>query len=532
MQYLTSDSFLIKIDNETAFTLSLSDENVVEGSRKAEIHAEMGNRDSVKPFSKPLPLASNLLAGIDDKRLAFTQGDSFIKHSGLEGGSTTANLQFLMPFVDAIKSGRQARSRSSARMLAQRDSRTSIFNAEAENAHQIYHDQMKTYAKKLAEQADQLEVGKKLILSGGWSSSGSGHAIMYIIEKTVDKTYTFTILNTGAGLDKYHSSQRVGYKRIYRPVVRLNGVDAQFLIKPDIFESLLELQISVQPDGASWEHDSGDIYERIVPALQGKRDHAFEEKVSLITAQRSGTCAWKVLMKLIQVMVESESKSRKPYKKFVFDLRSESLKAYYNRIVNRELPITDERLQLLKLSTENFARAAIKQHRAGLIEDAELSEIKSFTHIILSDIGKLPALAKAVSPLDFKFNNYSQVTLPEYLFKTHTPTTGVIDEMSRAATVSQVPEYETLPASPKELNALLQKVITSCQELQNQGLARVSMQKIIEFIKAIPENSLQPEGYWEQFCAQASKEEIEQTIGLINGASQLYFSGISLIPGN
>ncbi|MBA3602448.1 MAG: DUF3638 domain-containing protein [Parachlamydiaceae bacterium] len=521
VQHLESDSFLIKIDNQTAFKVALSDKQRVEVSESRQV---------AQPFSKPLPLASNLLAGIDDKKLAFTQGDTFILRSGLEGGSTISNLQFLMPSIesDPYLKGNLDLAPLQECLLRELKERPTF--DPKRNVHQIYYKEMKTYAKNLAQQVEELEVGKKLILSGGWASSGSGHAMIYLIEKTDNKTYAFTILNTGAGLEKYHSSQRVGYKRNYRPVLRLTGVDAQRLTKPEIFESLLELQISIQPGGYSWEHDSSDIYERIVPALQGRRDHAYENNSLLITAQRSGTCAWKVIMKLIQVLVKSDSKSTEPYKKFVFALRGDSLKAFYNRIVNRELEITDERLQLLKLSTENFARSASKQHREGLISQSELSGIKNFTNIILDDIHKFLVSPKAISPLNFKFNNFSAGLLAAEIFNEHTPTLRVIEEWSRAATVTQLPTYTTLPANPKELNELLQKVVVTCKELQNQQSARVSLDKVVELVKAIPLNALESEGYWDQFSAQATEEEIKNTIGLVDEISGLYFSGISLIP--
>ncbi len=538
VQHLTSDTFLIKIDNKTAFKLSLNDEEIVSlPQAKVYVRPLNENCDIARPFSKPLPLSTNLLSGIDDKRLAFSQGDSFIMRSGLEGGDTTSNLQYLMASIESNKNLAGKLDLAPLQECLQRETRERpTFNAGSANAHQIYHRQMKAYANKLAKQVKVLEVGKKLILSGGWASTSSGHAMIYIIEKDDSNTCSFTILNTGAGLN-YHHSQRVGLKQNYRPVVRLNHIDVQLLTTPDFFEALLELQISSKPKGNSWEHDSKEIYERIVPALQGRRDSAFEENFSLITKQRSGTCAWKVLMKLIQVLVESDSKSSEPYKKFVFDLRRDSLTAYFNRIVNGELDITDERLMLLKLSTENFARFAIKQHQAGLITDSELSEIKSSSHIILGEIRRFTSFANVVSPLNFKSTNFSFKSndntagkLPEVIFKEHTPCKWVIDERSRAATISQIPSFETLPATAQEFNALLQKVIVSCKELLSQDSPRILMQMVIALIKAIPPNSLQSGGYWGKLSANATKEEVGKTICLINEASQLYFSGIAFIP--
>ena len=525
VKQLTNDSFAIKLDGTSEFTLSLGD------AKEAIDHDHIARERPIRnaPFSKALTLNSDLLAGIEDKRLAFTQGDTFIKGSGLEGGDTTSNLQFLMPYLTANPHLKGKLDLAPLRECLERETQQlPRFDSQIENAHQIYKDQIEKYADTLANQVSQLEVGKKFILSGGWASTGAGHAMMYIIEKTDPNTYSFTIVNTGAGLH-YHTSQKVGFKEMFCPVVKINQIDAQTLTKPDIFQTLLELNISIKPEGNSWEHDSSEIYERIVPALNGERDYAFENSLSLITPQRSGTCAWKVLMKLTQILVETDSQSTEPYKKFVFDLRRDSLKAYYNRIVNREIGFTDERLLLLKLSTENFARAALKQHQAGLITDSELAEIKSFTHIILDDIRRLKVLRETLPPLDFKYiYDFSKGALPAETFKIHTPKGGVVDEMDRIPESTKV-FIDKLPATPQELNALLQKIVTDCKKLHTQELGRASMQRVLDVIKAIPPNALQPKGYWEQLATNAPIAEIEKTISLFNELSQYYFAGITLI---
>src|SRR5581483_5060650 len=84
--------------------------------------------------------------------------------------------------------------------------------------------------------------------------------------------------------------------------------------------------------------------------------------------QRSGTCSWMSLMKLLH----SETSETKRYKEFNFALRRDSLDVYFNKLCSRNLSLNGTRIELLKRCTENFARNTIKQHKKGVISNEEL----------------------------------------------------------------------------------------------------------------------------------------------------------------
>lgn len=159
-----------------------------------------------------------------------------------------------------------------------------------------------------------------------------------LIEKSADNSYTFTLINTGAGLG-YHESELSGYKIKHKPVFRLKDIDAHHIANPMFYASLLELHLPTNEKGHAYDHTADEIYQRILPILQGVRDEKYENQVDFITDQRSGSCSWKSFMKLLQL----ESVDRQSYKKFNFDLRRDSLNAYFQKG-----PHTDAQWQLIK----------------------------------------------------------------------------------------------------------------------------------------------------------------------------------------
>ncbi len=56
---------------------------------------------------------------------------------------------------------------------------------------------------RVVKRVRSLRVGEAALFPGGWQSYGSGHAIMYMVERDGEDRYRMTVINTGSGL-AYH----------------------------------------------------------------------------------------------------------------------------------------------------------------------------------------------------------------------------------------------------------------------------------------------------------------------------------------
>ncbi len=126
------------------------------------------------------------------------------------------------------------------------------------------------------------ELGAYCILPGGWSHPSGGHAIVYVVRREADaggaselarRRYTFTIVNTGAGL-QYHASREARRrgdgsvdpepKRMHQQGLAVTGVPGWRLLDASFIFMLLRL-----PALCDASNGPGVVYETLLTHLAG-----------------------------------------------------------------------------------------------------------------------------------------------------------------------------------------------------------------------------------------------------------------------
>lgn len=507
--------------------------------------------------------------GVTDKLLAFIHGDSFITATGLEGGIVKENVEFLLNYFEGkelfadheeeisllknivfppghefldVKSTLSNTTvmkliLSEARNLkiedltlladiilhpSERDFNSIVSNPRLLSFYVNVMQQLtKEYSIDLSKRIQELKVNQKILIQGGWSAIPSGHAMLYMVEKTQDGKFAFTVINTGLGINNFHQSQDLGLKLKYKPIVRISEIEANIITNPELWASIGELHNSIKPNGKRFEHSANDIYGRILPSLQGKRDEVFENSVDFITAQRSGTCSWKCLMKLI-----------KPDKRENFRLRYESLKEYHSDLIKKSTP-SDESIQLLKRCSENFARAALKLHQNSHIFDSELMSASALTKKIGLDLQAIESRLKkppvhlnaeekapVQGRLDASFFQEQQLLSPETTART---------------LITEIPPAPSLNPFPQKLSDFQQRIIklsSVCDSLAHEGGHRQVIQSITDFITSVESLGFEAGGALEILGKGAEPTEIEDAMEQIQQVHQQLLLSIAHLPIN
>ena len=60
-----------------------------------------------------------------------------------------------------------------------------------------------------------LEVGKQMVWGGGWIIPTGGHAVMHVLQRDEEDSYTLTTCNSGEGVQYHNSSARCFPKPMY-----------------------------------------------------------------------------------------------------------------------------------------------------------------------------------------------------------------------------------------------------------------------------------------------------------------------------
>lgn len=465
-------------------------------TKTSEIYAK-----TQKKSDAPSPLIDGKWKrlGFTPKTYAFTNGDTFIGSTGLEGGNVQDNIDLILRFYED-------------REFKGKDKVVSILKSFS-----LASD------PNLSERIKNLKTGEKILINGGWTT----HAILYLVERTSDGKFAFSAVNTGAGINDFHQSEDFGLKVKYKPLVRVHQIEEAVITNPELWASFAELKIRNKADGSLWKHSADDIYRRILPALQGKRDLDFENDVDFITAQRGGTCSWKAVMKLISVTTGET----KEYKKENLYFRYLSNVEFNDYILHSENP-SNEDIQLLKKGSENFVRHALKMHQDGIINENDLKEILNLKEKIDSNIQAIEQRQKVQS---FTIDPNERFPLQERLqasfFQADTPLPGVVTARDRFPEGVHVPKLDPFPQTFGDFKQALDDLHQASSELGMTSQVRGSLQMITNFVTSGGELLLQP-GSIERLCEGQSAAEIEKVIESIYELHEKVLLQIRALPVN
>lgn len=188
--------------------------------------------------------------------------------------------------------------------------------------------------EEIYQAIENLPEGESLEIAGGWTGKKVGHALIYSVTKTENNTIELSLFNTGDG-GEYHYLEGMRGKLKIGCKMRLTQGDSNLMKLKEGLRALLELKTnSVINPGISVDAPSY-LYTKLLPAMDFKTAPFDRKKDSddPMTAQRSGTCTWRVQMAYLRdwifKKIDDKSEALKMYKEMKRHLRLQSLLDFY-----------------------------------------------------------------------------------------------------------------------------------------------------------------------------------------------------------
>lgn len=322
-----------------------------------------------------LPVFPEYTKPISDRILSHLQADFFIREvEGLEGIRFTDSLHYMIHSLKHLPE--ELQHEQLKELISQFEQCWELENmlipSETEEGEEpkVPVD-VEIILEKIHSGIKALKPKERFLIPGGWVGS-NGHAMKYVVEKQENGKYSLFTFNTGAGLASFHDSEidSHGYRR-YKPLEYRINIEEKELLKPHRLRSLMELMRNlVAPFDKHYA--TAMIYDSILPSFGGEVGIPPTKMISAMRGQRSGTCAWKVLLALLREKVDLET-----YKTIKIEFRIQNIKDYLSQ---RETLTSSQYYHLIN-DIENLNRALRKTNHKYEIDDVkkkftELQEIK------------------------------------------------------------------------------------------------------------------------------------------------------------
>jgi Protein of unknown function (DUF3638) len=135
----------------------------------------------------------------------------------------------------------------------------------------------------------KLKENGELWLPGGWIGIWGGHQLLYGIQGSPERGYTWLILNTGKGIN-FHEEVHLGAKSKINPVFEVNDIPKEILFDTGFLVDL----ISKAYNSTQRRKKDLEIYEQMVSVSLGTIQNCPKSRI-FIDPQQSGTCVAQVL---------------------------------------------------------------------------------------------------------------------------------------------------------------------------------------------------------------------------------------------
>lgn len=155
-------------------------------------------------------------------------------------------------------------------------------------------------AKKLHALTESLKAGESFLIPGGWPGTKkdqtpiAGHAMLYKIEKKSNGKFSFTLYNSGLGLQDYHRKQ----DEKYACSMQHSNIDKNTL-NQSFFKDLVQLRVA-----ANWKNRSQlskelppspkTLYKQILEPLSTHKVTISPDEV-IRAPQQAQTCTWQCI---------------------------------------------------------------------------------------------------------------------------------------------------------------------------------------------------------------------------------------------
>lgn len=348
---------------------------------------------------------------------------------------------FLKEMIDALQG------------LIEIDTKASSLNADTEAG---------KFAPWLTPKLKALEPNKRLLIPAGWvgrkDMSGkeeNGHAMLFELLRQSDGRFTLTVINTGRGLETFHSSKVVGYKEKRSPLLTFANLPESLVCNPESWHIYFSILYRPVKQGYP-AHKPEEIYQQLLPCFGvtlAEQDKKFEKESSCepLTPQRSDTGALDALLAYLRWKSPNPVSHKK--------LKLEFKYAVWHRLVqfkeSESLPERRAYLELLRLCTQNYAFSVNKALQKGSlsVQEAQWYEAR-FGSVLESITALLKADKIAFEKSEIDFAKFLEKADSDPYFRT---LPYYIDEQARALPRGTVrADKFAWPSDPAKLQEKLQ----------------------------------------------------------------------------
>jgi hypothetical protein len=289
-------------------------------------------------LAKAPPWASFLT----NKVFAAIHGSHLIRGTALEGGSPRESLMLCQ---ELFKSMRQEGCRLLPEsVISHLDSMSKKeFPVARELSAKIEgcknsNDVMKVI-DDIQNKIDGLAIGERILVPGGWSKylNDEGHAMMFEVRRDGDDEYSFTIYNSGAGIEHHERFLRQGVEEHdrYQLFTKFTGAPRSAVCS----ESLWQVLVENRALSTEFKGEAETIYHAVSGVMSQypivKMAVMADDDPTPMKAQIAGTCFWKWVHPLLRNDLGFDA-----YKAFKFELKLQTLIAYYAE--HKEIIIASE----------------------------------------------------------------------------------------------------------------------------------------------------------------------------------------------
>lgn len=444
---------------------------------KIPVPSSLAFRDESFPLINAIKQGFSKSHLMTSKLIGHILGDSFISKTSLEGEDKGHVLEYILPLLEEYqKEYPDPKLKNLTANLAKTKQWCDKVEPWVKDARELYDDLTDTRASReehqwmarefflkfkkwtdlLPEVIQQIKPPEKVIIPGGWGGLYGGHVVMYIIEKAQDGSYTFSLVNSGAGL-QYHKCRVVHEVVKYDPLLVITKIDPAVITHPDFCFSLMSTLIPINRDGYGANYDADELYGRIISALQGEIQPISSK---CIKPQRSGTCSWQSLAALLRCELGERN-----YKRLMLYIKGRALRDFSKQ----KLEIINDK-NLLRRSAEKYASYLYKCYVDGYCDEAELLHLKELPKQVLL------ALDKEQEGLN-AFSAQYVMTEATGMLPSPTPITPI---SLRTAPLHQNPFPEIALHSAKDILPQLKSLVFQIHALEKQGNPKL----IVDVIEA------------------------------------------------
>lgn len=161
------------------------------------------------------------------------------------------------------------------------------------------------YLNNFLERARELNVGERIVFSGGWMKKSGGHAIFHVLERS-ESGYGFTVCNSGNGLQYHPSSTNEYPKTKFITSIHFPDLAPHHVLDEGFWYMVFKLRSDPQE-----ENTAETFYEIILPHLaNGPIVEAFSNDESLNgdyeSMQCSGTCFFRCVLCALRYLLKRD----------------------------------------------------------------------------------------------------------------------------------------------------------------------------------------------------------------------------------